>query len=316
MSGAAPSGKFAIGIDIGATKVLGGVVNVRTGAVLHSEEIAAQPEREPVTVLNEIVGLADRMRTAAAGNALSVQGLGVGVAEIVDPSGNITTSDTFDWLDLPVAERFAEIASPVVVESDVRAAACAEARFGAGRNLGSFAYVTIGSGVSSCLMIDGKPLVGHTGCAIVLSSATTHEHCPVCGESHEFCLEDYASGLGMTRRYAEASGREINRTEEVFEAAAAGDGHATDTIESAARALGKNIAQLANLFDPAAIVLGGGLGLATGLYRDTLVASVRQQIWHEPVRTLPIVPAALGTSAGLIGAALRGAEGQDQDRAE
>ena len=291
-------------------------MNVGTGAVLHSEEIAAQPRREPVTVLNDIVGLADRMRTAAADDSLSVQGLGVGIAEIVDPSGNITTSDTFDWLDLPVAERFAEIASPVVVESDVRAAACAEARFGAGRDLGSFGYVTIGSGISSCLMIDGKPLVGHTGCAIVLSSASTHEHCLICGESHEFCLEDYASGLGMTRRYTEATAREINRTEEVFDAAAADDGDAIHIIESAARALGKNIAQLANIFDPAVIVLGGGLGLATGLYRDTLVASVRQQIWHEPVRDLPIVPAALGTSAGLIGAASRGAEGQEQDGAE
>ena len=316
MSDVAPEGKFAIGIDIGATKVLGGAVNVRTGAVLHSEEIAAQPRHDPATVLDDILGLADRMRAAAADQSVRVRGLGVGIAEIVDPSGNITTCDTFDWLDLPVAARFAEIASPVVVESDVRAAACAEARFGAGRNLGSFAYVTIGSGISSCLMIDDKPLVGHTGCAIVLSSATTHEHCPVCGESHEFCLENYASGLGMTRRYAEATAREINRTEEVFDAAAAGDGDATDIIESAGRALGKNIAQLVNLLDPAAIVLGGGLGLATGLYRDTLVASVRQQIWHEPVRDLPIVPAALGRSAGLIGAALRGAEGQEQDRAE
>lgn len=308
--------EFAIGIDIGATKVLGGVVNVDTGTVLHFEEIVAQPQRDPVTVLDDIVGLAARIRDVAKRESWSIQGLGIGIAEIVDPSGNITTRDTFDWLDQSVAARFTEIASPVVMESDVRAAARAEAQFGAGRDLGSFAYVTIGSGISSCLMIDGEPLVGHTGCAIVLSSATTQEHCRVCGNTHDFCLEEYASGLGLTRRYAEATSRTINRAEDVFDAAAAGDGEATHIIESAARALGKNIAQLANLFDPATIVLGGGLGLATGLYRDTLIASVRRQIWHKPVRDLPIVPAALGKAAGLIGAALRGAEGQGLDGAD
>ena len=316
MQDSATESRFAIGIDIGATKVLGGVVNVGTGNVLHSEEIAARPQRDPVTVLDDIVGLATRMRDAAENASLTVQGLGVGIAEIVDPSGNITTRDTFDWLDQPIAARFVKIASPVVVESDVRAAACAEARFGAGRDLNTFAYVTIGSGISSCLMIDGNPLVGHTGSAIVLSSATTQEHCPLCGKTHAFCLEDYASGLGLTRRYAEVTSREINRAEEVFDAAAAGDDEATHIIKSAARALGKNIAQLTNLFDPAAIVLGGGLGLVSGLYRDTLIASVRWQIWHEPVRDLPIVPAALGKTTGLIGAALRGAEGQGLDGAD
>jgi len=309
-------GKFAIGIDIGATKVLGGVVNVDTGTVLHSEEIAAQPQRDPVAVLDDVVGLAARIRAAAENDSLNVLALGVGIAEIVDPSGNITTRDTFDWLDLPVVARFAEIASPVFVESDVRAAACAEARFGAGRDFGSFAYVTIGSGISSCLMIDGKPHVGHTGCAIVLSSATTQEYCPVCGDAHDFCLEKYASGLGLTRRYAEATSRTINRAEDVFDAAAADDDEAIHIIESAAHVLGKNIAQLTNLFDPAAIILGGGLGLAAGLYRDTLIASIRRQIWHEPVRDLPIVPAGLGKAAGLIGAALRGAEGQGLDGAD
>ena len=67
---------------------------------------------------------------------------------------------------------------------------------------------------------------------------------------------------------------------------------------------------MANLLDPAIIVLGGGLGLAEGSYRDRLIESVRRQIWHEPVRDIPIIPAALDTAAGMIGAALRGADGR------
>ena len=302
-------GPIAIGIDIGATKVLGGVVDVGTGSVLYSEEIPALPRRDPEVVLDDIVGFAARLKNAAERDALAVHGLGGGIPEIVDPAGNLTTRDTFDWLDLPVNQRFSTVATPFVMESDVRAAASAEARFGAGQGLGSFAYITIGSGISSCLVLNGKPLVGNTGCAIVLTSATTRERCLVCGEAYEFCLEAYASGLGMTRRYAEAASRPITRAEEVFDAAAAGDAAAADIIETAARALGKNIAQLANLLDPAAIVIGGGLGLAPGPYRDTLIASIRQQIWHEPVRDLPIASAQLGAAAGMVGAALRSVEG-------
>ena len=309
MSAAESHGPTAIGIDIGATKVLGGVVNVGAGVVLHAEEIPTLPRRDPVTVLDDVIGLAERMRDAAARDRLTVRGLGAGIAEIVDPNGGITTRDTFDWLDLPVHQRFGEVASPVVIESDVRAAACAEARYGAGRGLDTFAYVTIGSGISSCLMIEGRPLVGHTGGAIALTSATTREHCPSCGETHDFCLEAYASGLGMTRRYAEATSHEVRRTEEIFDAAASGDVKAVHVIESAAQALGKALAQLANLFDPAAIVLGGGLGSAAGLYHDRLIESARRQIWHGPVRSLPIVRAELGTASGVVGAALRGAEG-------
>tara|TARA_A100001037_G_scaffold253369_3_gene237943 strand:- start:951 stop:1271 length:321 start_codon:yes stop_codon:yes gene_type:complete len=98
--------------------------------------------------------------------------------------------------------------------------------------------------------------------------------------------------------------REIGRTEEIFEAANDGDRQAVEIIQTAARALGKNVAQMINLFDPAAVVLGGGLGLAPGLFRDTLIESARRQIWHVPVQDLPIVPAELGTLAGLVGAAM------------
>lgn len=316
MVGRTHSSDVAIGIDIGATKVLGGIVEVGTGTALHSEEIPAQAQRDPEVVLDDVLELSRRLRTAAEDESRQLAGLGVGIAEIVDPAGNITTRDTFDWLALPVSERFSEIATPFAMESDVRAAAIAEARFGAGHGFDSFAYVTIGSGISSCLVLDGKPLVGHTGCAIVLTSATTQEHCLVCGSTHDFCVEDYASGLGMARRYTEAASRDVRRTEEVFAASTAGDDRATHIIETAAQALGKSIAQMVNLLDPAAVVLGGGLGLATGLYRDRLTEAIRRQIWHKPVRDVPIAPAALGTAAGMIGAALRGVEGQQPNGTE
>ena len=84
-------GPIAIGIDIGATKVLGGVVDVGTGSVLYSEEIPALPRRDPEVVLDDIVGFAARLKNAAERDALAVHGLGGGIPEIVDPAGNLSS---------------------------------------------------------------------------------------------------------------------------------------------------------------------------------------------------------------------------------
>ena len=94
------------------------------------------------------------------------------------------------------------------------------------------------------------------------------------------------------------------RAEDVVLAAAAGDQAALAAIRTAAGALGVSIGWLVNVLDPAAIVIGGGLGSAPGPYWETLVTSARAHIWSEASRDVPIVPAALGPDAGLIGAAL------------
>ncbi len=94
------------------------------------------------------------------------------------------------------------------------------------------------------------------------------------------------------------------RAEDVLLAATSGDEAALSAIHTAAGALGVSIGWLVNVLDPAAIVIGGGLGSAPGLYWDRMFASAREHIWSEVSRSVPIVPAALGPAAGLIGAAL------------
>ena len=226
-------------------------MNVGTGTVLHAEEIPALPRRDPVTVLDDVLGLAERMRgRRGAGPREPFAGSASASPRSSTPMagsrpGTRSTGSTFRCTN--ALERLRRPSSSNRTSARLPARKHATARDG---GLDTFAYVTIGSGISSCLMIRGRPLVGHTGSAIALTSATTREHCPSCGETHDFCLEAYASGLGMTRRYAEATSRDVRRTEEIFDAAASGDVNAVHVIESAARALGKALAQLANLFDP------------------------------------------------------------------
>jgi glucokinase len=112
-------------------------------------------------------------------------------------------------------------------------------------------------------------------------------------------LEEVASGPALAASF------NVGRAEDVLSAAERGDPGAVRAVRDAAEALGSGVGWLVNVLDPEAIVVGGGLGLAGGLYWDALTASVRRHIWAPGTRDLPIVQAGLGADAGLIGAACR-----------
>jgi glucokinase len=151
---------------------------------------------------------------------------------------------------------------------------------------------------------DGVPLVGARGGALVLSSGSLGVPCPECSSWTEFVLEDYASGPALARRYAATTGRAVEGAETVIAAANNGEPAAVRIVDSAADALGSSLGWLVNVLDPEAIVVGGGLGLASGRFRERLIKATRDHIWNPAARSLPFVSAALGADAGLIGAAL------------
>jgi glucokinase len=192
----------------------------------------------------------------------------------------------------------------VAVQADVRAAAFAEARMGAGRGLGSFVYVTVGTGISSCLVLDGKPHLGAGGRTGTMGSGPLSAWCAARGQVTGQSLESVASGPGLAAQYGALTGRALGSGREVLAAAVAGDAAAIEVIARATRCLGGGIANLVNVLDPESVVVGGGLGCAPGLYWASLVEAVRSQIWSEGHRDLPLVQAACGTHAGVIGAGL------------
>src|SRR5947209_3248578 len=98
--------------------------------------------------------------------------IGIGVAELVTPDGVVVSDATIRWKGLPIQERFQRLL-PTCIEADVRAAARAEARWGAGAGLASFLYVTVGTGISSCLVLDGEPHHGARGLSGTFASAST-----------------------------------------------------------------------------------------------------------------------------------------------
>lgn len=294
------AGPAVLGIDVGGTKIAAGVVDPATGAIVRRETIATEATRGGAAVLADTLDLAERLVEVAGRRVFRI---GVGVPQLVDTAGRIRSAYNFDWTDLPVRERLSTLA-PTTIESDVRAAARAEARFGAGKGHRIFAYVTIGTGISYCLAIDGRPHAGANGFAIHFASSALHVPCEACGHINTPVIEEIASGPAIGAAYARRTGHSVGGAGDLLAAAASGDAAASEIVTAAARQLGPLVALVVNMLDPEAIVLGGGLGLAAGVYREALIASTRAHIWAESCRDLPILPAALGVDAGLIGAAL------------
>ncbi len=292
----------AVGLDVGGTKIAAGLVALSSGAVLARRTVPTEPGRGGEAVLSDALSLAKEMAGEADRKELALQGIGVGVPELVGPAGRITSSHTLDWQDAPVEAAFASLA-PAVVESDVRAGALAEAMYGAGRPYRLFVYVTVGTGISSTLVQDGRPFAGARGNALIMASSPFTVECSTCGTVLNPILEEYASGPALVARYSRESGRAVARGEEVTAAAEAGDEAAIGILRSAGEALGNSVGFVVNVLDPEAVIVGGGLGSSGGLYWDSFVFATRAHVWAEDSRSLPILPAALGADSGLVGAA-------------
>ena len=269
---------LAIGIDIGATKVAAGVVDVETGAVRSSWVAPSKPVRGGAALLHDCVEVARQF-----GRDFGICAIGVAVCETVDLDGRVTSAYSFDWRELDVARAFADIA-PARVDSDVRAAASAEARFGAGREHASVLYVNAGSGISSTLVLHGAAYGGARGNAILLGAGPLN-------------VEAIASGTALEARHGISAAA-------LAGAAAAGQTSATQVLHDAGTALGQAIAFAVNLLDPEVVVLGGGLVLGSAIYASAAETAMRAHVWSEDTKAVPLLKGALGREAGVIGAAI------------
>ena len=289
----------ALGIDVGGTKVALGVVTA-DGRLLRSARV---DNRDATTAdgLLAMVASAARDLSAAAGPGLA--GVGIGMPELVDLSGTIRTGSVVPWTNDDILAALLGL-GPVVIEADVRAAARAESQFGAGAGYGAFCFLTIGTGVSCTMVRHGRPVRGAHGAAQLLGSGRVAVRCPACDALADVSLEDLASGPVLAAQFGERTGSRVREAEEIFAAAGHGDAAAREVLEQAAHIAGSFLAMAVNLLDPEAVVVGGGLGSAGGVWWERLVASARDHIWAPYVRGIPIVPAGLGPAAGVIGAGL------------
>jgi glucokinase len=290
----------ALGIDVGGTKIAGAVVTLATGRIAARQQIPTGAGRGGAAVLADVEAMARDLLAAARATGQAPVALGIGVAELVSPEGRVFSDHRIAWRGIDIAGQLSAIL-PATLSADVRAAALAEARHGAGRGIGDFLYVTIGTGVSGVLVQNGVPYAGSRGAALVIANGPTRHRCAACGHLASSEVEAIASGPGLAAAYGAPA-------EAVLAAAAAGEPRALAVIDQATHELGRVLALLAGSLDPAAIIIGGGLGTAPGVYFERLRRQVHAGLWDGDARVLAVVQSALGPDAGIIGAAAAAAQ--------
>ncbi|MFM9135271.1 MAG: ROK family protein [bacterium] len=279
----------ALGVDVGGTKTRAALVDP-SGAVVASDEAptGGVPQADPG--LRGSLAVARAVADQAASFGCRVECVGVGVPEFVEPDGTLHSALVIAWEEQP-RDLFA-VLGPTIVESDVRCGAIAESVLGAGRQRTSMLYVSVGTGISATLVIDGRPWAGARGEAISLGELPVDRVADVASTA---TLEEFASGGAMGRRLGVAGARDA------MARAAQGDADAAAVVRSSAVALGSALAWAVSLVDPQVVVLGGGLGTSGGAWFDGVLE--RYRALGTP-GIPPVVPAELGPDSGVIGAGL------------
>ena len=297
--------KCAIGFDVGGTKCASGVVVLPEGRVVARRLHATEPQRGGDAVLADVILGARALADEARQLGFEPEAVGIGVAELVSPQGDVLSAATIPWQGVPVRERIsAGTGLPADVEADVRAAARAEAVLGAGRHFASFLFVTIGTGISASLVLDKTPYAGARGLTGTFASSRGLTPADGGGLVAGPPLEEFASGPALAARFSAARRDRVYTGPEVVTLCEAGDELARSVVGSAGEALGAAVAHLVNVLDPEAVVLGGGLGMVGGVYRDSLERALRTHVWSAHHRDVPLVSAEMGVESGFIGAAI------------
>jgi glucokinase len=287
----------AIGIDIGGSKTAIGLIDLDHGRVLR-EEVFDTPALGETgdAFLAMMKNIVSRLRAGR-----DVAKIGIGLCELVDNSGHIVSAHRVQVDEAQLRSAFGDFET-VVIESDVHAAALAEARFGAGRDLAQWVYVNAGTGISSVLMKGEDSYTGAHGWAVCLGMSPVDLANGSAG-SEPHIIEDCAGGAGLVREAREA-GLELDSAADLLSAAQQGDAQAIGVLERGGHVLGNAIALLVNMLDPQRVVVGGGLATLDGPYWRALDEAARLGIWHRPAKDVQILKAHLKAQAGMIGAAL------------
>nr|WP_269091184.1 ROK family protein [Actinopolymorpha cephalotaxi] len=290
----------ALALDVGGTKLAGALVDDRLDVRWYAETPTPRSPQGGDPALAATAALAADLRSHAAEQGWRIAGVGAGFPEYVDDKGRLTSREVLAWTEQP-SDVLAAICPgvPVAIESDVRCGAIAEWRHGAGTGHPGLFYVALGTGLSAAAIVDGTVVRGARGEAIALGEWDVPARVDPTWTGN---LESFASGRGIEHRHAELTGTEVP-TRDLAARAEAGDPSATLLLTSAGDALGVALADVVALLDPPVVVLGGGLGSADSPVRTTTRDTYTARAGRRP-NPPPLVTAALGARAGLVGAAL------------
>lgn len=294
---------YVLGIDIGGQTAKCGIVNAR-GEVLAQTILVSNKHDDAPSFVSALAETLKKL-IADAGLEDQVQGIGVGAPNGNYYTGEIKQAPNLSWAhegNVPFADMLSKAMDgmPVALTNDANAAAVGEMTYGAAKGLKNFIMITLGTGVGSGIVIDGKVLYGHDGFAGELGHTCAVRGGRRCGCGKLGCLEAYCSAIGVARtavewleQHPEESSllrlREDVTSKDVYEAAKAGDKMALDIFEYTGTILGRSFADFIAFSSPEAIVLFGGLARAREFLTEPILNSMNENVlplWRDKVKLL------------------------------
>jgi len=311
------------GIDIGATNIKFGLVD-GAGQILYREQKPAMVEKGAKPLLHLITNIAENLLLRAAEEELQINWLGVGSPGVVDNLTGVIKDrcpNIPGWEGTELGAYLKEhLNTDVYIDNDANAMALGELRFGAGRRFNSAICITVGSGIGGGIIIDRQLWRGSTFSAGEIGHIVIDFNGPQCRCGNWGCLEVFCSSSALIERAKNKfknglseilndvlDGSEENlNVKKLFAAAKKGDEMALKAIEETATILGAGLSGVVNLFNPEALILGGGIVDGGAGFIEAVGAEVRRRAYPKSVENLRILKAELGNDAGFIGAGLLG----------
>ncbi|MFE9056203.1 ROK family protein [Streptomyces mutabilis] len=297
--------RHVIALDVGGTGMKAALAGPG-GELLHQARRATGRDRGPEAVVAGILDFAAELRALGADRfGEPAAAAGVAVPGIIDEEhGTAVYAANLGWRDVPLrallGDRLGGI--PVALGHDVRTGGLAEGRIGAGRGADRFLFVPLGTGIAGAIGVEGRVESGAHGFAGEIGHVVVRPGGIPCPCGQRGCLERFASASAVSQAWAEACGDPAADAADCAKAVESGDARALAVWQDAVDALADGLVTALTLLDPRVLIIGGGLAEAGETLFSPLRVAVRRRVTFQKLPE--IVPAALGDTAGCLGAGL------------
>jgi len=301
-----------IGIDVGGTNLRSALVDC-SGNILERRRCASSIEEGRDAFCRRLLSEVSALKDTAVCRGMQVKSIGIGIPGLIGRDGTIHSSVNMQPLDgFNIAACIAaHTGLPTVCGNDANVIALGEQRFGAGRGFASCLVVTIGTGLGSGLILDGKLWTGSGGFAAEFGHVTVDPDGDPCPCGNRGCLEQYASAGALVRFAREGMperSAESLSAHQVAGLAAEGDGAALGAFDRVGYWLGIALASLTNTLNIQAVIIGGGVSESFDLLLSSLRREMQRRCFSQIFEGLVIEKAQLGDDAGLLGGAALAAD--------
>ncbi len=290
---------YAIGIDLGVNYIRGALTDLR-GAIV-AERTSSLHFPEPSAAIGQLCDCIAELVADAPASPYGIVGIGIGVPGLVDDSGTILFAPNLKWRDVPLQRLLTDRFSlPVTIDNEANMGALGEQKYGAGRSINNLIYVSVGIGIGTGLILHKSLYKGASGFSGEMGHLSVEAHGKSCTCGNRGCWEMYASEQALLEQAGELGFGDL---ESLLAAAAEGREDVLELFAGIGEYLGIGIANIVNVFNPDAVVIGNRMSQARPWLEGVLRQTVVQRALGFHLRKVQLLFAELGERSSMMGAA-------------